>query len=289
MPYLSLRLFYYTSIACMITTIAVCWMPFDTWWHCPWLFVSGLVHCLEITFEWCQSIAFIQLCFKLSHAHSLSQDMKQSTDAQIFAKEERFQRLSHISLIIGLLIANSLFFIYIAFVFSTDNTDDIGKNQFVQIEVACQIVGTISSAILIVAIFYTVHMLSKLYPGRDFDEKTRIIVIAMIFLLSAISKFVYQWEMYYQHSQKDQKIVRGMLTVQCILMPILWDVIPIYTIYYLHQVNKSNTKDASDQLSPDGSTPGNKIKYRSGKVSSSCSDYIDDADLMDSEMDTEDQ
>lgn len=76
MPYLSLRLFYYTSIACMITTIAVCWMPFDTWWHWPWLFVSGLVHCLEITFEWCQSIAFIQLCFKLSHAHSLSQDMK---------------------------------------------------------------------------------------------------------------------------------------------------------------------------------------------------------------------
>lgn len=71
-----------------------------------------------------------------------------------------------------------------------------------------------------------------------------------------------------------------MLVVQCILMPIIWNVFPIYTIYYLHSVNcnGSSGSDADDNPSSKGHSKANSGTY-------SNSGYIDDVDIEDSEYD----
>ena len=50
---LTLKLFYYFSITCLLITLVVCWMPINTWYTITWLFFTGLVHTLEINFAWC--------------------------------------------------------------------------------------------------------------------------------------------------------------------------------------------------------------------------------------------
>lgn len=46
--------------------------------------------------------------------------------------------------------------------------------------------------------------------------------------------------MYYKHLQSKSAEVQTMLRVQEIFMPLLWDIIPICAIFYLHFLNFKN-------------------------------------------------
>lgn len=118
----------------------------------------------------------------------------------------------------------------------TAEGDEAAKKirNFVILEITCWALGTISSIVLIWAILYTVYMLRILYPGQGYSETSRIFWIAMIFIFSMVTKSTFQWVMFYYHHEVDTPVVHDMLLIQCVAMPILWDVFPICTIFYLH-------------------------------------------------------
>lgn len=66
-------------------------------------------------------------------------------------------------------------------------------------------------------------------------------LIAFVFSLSITTKSLFEWVMYYKHLQSDSQYVQSMLQIQEIFMPLLWDVLPVCAIFYLHFVNFSNT------------------------------------------------
>lgn len=68
MPNLTLRLFYFFALTCLVLTIVSCWLDIQLWFKFTWLLFNGLVRTFEISFAWCQTLAFLQLCFKLSQA-----------------------------------------------------------------------------------------------------------------------------------------------------------------------------------------------------------------------------
>lgn len=53
MASLTLRFFYYFSIACLLLTIVVCWLPISQWYEITWLLLQGIVHTLEMSYQWC--------------------------------------------------------------------------------------------------------------------------------------------------------------------------------------------------------------------------------------------
>lgn len=64
-------------------------------------------------------------------------------------------------------------------------------------------------------------------------------------------KTLYYWAMYYYHVQQDTKTVLHMLGYQAAIMHVIWDVIPLVTIFLLHQISFSdNTRpqDYEDEL-----------------------------------------
>lgn len=63
--------------------------------------------------------------------------------------------------------------------------------------------------------------------------------------------------MFYEHTLGRRDVVLNMLRTQEILMPVVWDVLPICTIYYLHQCNISPKVDFDINLtSAERSTNG---------------------------------
>lgn len=74
-----------------------------------------------------------------------------------------------------------------------------------------------------------------MFPGQEYSEKNRIECIAVIFCVSIFTKSIYEWVMFFLHITGDHHDdVMKMLLGMEIFMPILWDVIPICTIFYLH-------------------------------------------------------
>lgn len=65
-PQLTLCLFYVFTTLTLIMTITLCWLDIQYWYEMDWLISNGLVRTFEISFSFCQTFAFIQLCFKLS-------------------------------------------------------------------------------------------------------------------------------------------------------------------------------------------------------------------------------
>jgi len=61
-----LWLFYVFTTLTLLMTIALCWLDIRMWYEMDWLIINGLVRTFEISFSFCQTFAFIQLCFKLS-------------------------------------------------------------------------------------------------------------------------------------------------------------------------------------------------------------------------------
>lgn len=106
-------------------------------------------------------------------------------------------------------------------------------------EIVCWVAGACSSVILICAISYTIAKLRAMFPGHEFHEQGRIKCIAIIFCLSITTKSLFEWCMYYLYKDNNQDHqhhdkVMLMLVLQEIFMPVLWDVLPICTIFYLH-------------------------------------------------------
>lgn len=86
-------------------------------------------------------------------------------------------------------------------------------------------------------------MFRKMYPGQDFREKKRILIIAVVFIGSLATRSVYEWYMYYMKKTypTQKQYLQKLLMVNCVFMPIIWDVFPIVMIYWLHLVNFSSS------------------------------------------------
>jgi heme/copper-type cytochrome/quinol oxidase subunit 2 len=144
-------------------TIVLCWLDIRLWYEMDWLLSNGLVRTFEISFAFCQTNAFIQLCYKLSFT-------MQETN---FDESERNKRnkLFNIVLICGLIVFNAVFVFYIIYTMvntrGIEQDAEIGKPQFINLEICCWIVGMVSSAILISSIVYTIIKLNAMFPGQD--------------------------------------------------------------------------------------------------------------------------
>lgn len=163
LPQLTLCLFYVFTTLTLIMTIVLCWLDIRLWYEMDWLISNGLVRTFEISFAFCQTNAFIQLCYKLSLT-------MQETN---FDESERNKRnkLFNIVLICGLIVFNAVFVFYIIYTMintrGIEQDAEIGKPQFINLEICCWIVGMVSSAILISSIVYTIIKLNAMFPGQD--------------------------------------------------------------------------------------------------------------------------
>jgi len=90
-----------------------------------------------------------------------------------FDESERNKRnkLFNIVLICGLIVFNAIFVFYIIYTLvktrGIEQNPEIGKPQFIKLEICCWIVGMVSSAILISSIVYTIIKLNAMFPGQD--------------------------------------------------------------------------------------------------------------------------
>lgn len=58
--------------------------------------------------------------------------------------------------------------------------------------------------------------------------------IAVLFAMSIMVKTIYEWSLFIKEESKDTETVLMMLAVEYTIMPLVWDVMPISMIYYLH-------------------------------------------------------
>lgn len=58
--------------------------------------------------------------------------------------------------------------------------------------------------------------------------------IAVLFAMSIMVKSIYEWSLFVQQEYNDTQTVLKMLAVEYTIMPLVWDVVPICMIYYLH-------------------------------------------------------
>lgn len=219
----------------MLVTMAQVWTPIDSWYQLYWLIPNSIIKNCEICYAWCQSLAFLLLLMRLKAVESQGKISE--------AAQKRNYRIFDIFLIAGLVVCNSLFLTYVGFLVwknrkysetVTQEEIDARNNAFVELEVVCSVVDICSAFLLLASAAYTIYMLRTLF-GNDFNREARkMTLIAMIFCLSFLAKVSYQWTMFYMHTEGNKKDVFEMLRYQAIVMPLVWDVIPLTTIFILH-------------------------------------------------------
>jgi hypothetical protein len=124
------------------------------------------------------------------------------SELDLKAYDDKWMRINKIVLIVGLLAFNSLFVVYISYLFHTGViSKSVSQPKFIRMEIMCWALGLISSIILICAIAYTLVKLRAMFPGQEFSEKTRIGCIASIFCVTIFTKSIYEWFMFYLHTE----------------------------------------------------------------------------------------
>ena len=90
---------------------------------------------------------------------------------------------------------NLSFLIYLIIILLNLDTDSI----CVDLEIFCWTMGTISSALLLSTIIYTIVKLRQMWTGQENAEARRIISIAVVFSLAFITKSIYEWSEFYSY------------------------------------------------------------------------------------------
>ena len=155
---------------------------------------------------------------------------------------EKFVKKINRMLVAGIILSN-LFLIAFVIFFSIDDPDvskNKDKKEFVKLEIASWVFGTLTAIILITSSAYTVVILKRLY-GNDFSRTTGfMIIIVVTFCLAFGARTLYEWIMYfYYRKEQNPNLVLDMMQVMTVFMPILWDLFPIWIIFVLHHDNYS--------------------------------------------------
>lgn len=77
-----------------------------------------------------------------------------------------------------------------------------------------------------------------MYPNQDqmiSSEVCSMSVIAGIYAFSILVKSVYEWFLFYYVHEKNLEAITDMVRYEMVLLPLVWDGIPVVAIYNLHR------------------------------------------------------
>lgn len=136
---------------------------------------------------------------------SQTEEDGRKTDIEIRNDDAYRSKIFKYLLIGGLFFFNSAFAVFFVMLFMNNNqaNETTRKPTFIKLEIICWIAGIISTILLLTAIAYTVCKLKKMFPGHKFPEQNRITCIAIIFSVSIFTKSLYEWIMYFEHTNSN--------------------------------------------------------------------------------------
>jgi len=187
-------MFYIYGILCCCFLIGQVWQNPLNWYQLQWLIPNTIIKCCEICFAWCQTLAFIILIIRMK-----------SCESSNFCQEEMDRRLKcvDVALVVGLLVTNVLFWIFIGFLIKTNqqykdvssqDQKEARQQDYFDLEVVCWAVETTSACCLVASALYTIYRLRML--GNFTRESNRMTLILVIFCLAYISQSSFQWIMF---------------------------------------------------------------------------------------------
>lgn len=105
----------------------------------------------------------------------------------------------------------------------------------IKCEFAFWCMSIVTNAVLLVSIIYTFRQLKSIFSGESFSDYHLMIKrIAVLFFISIMVKSIYAWTLYYEVINFHSETALRMIFVEYTVMPLVWDVMPICMIYYLH-------------------------------------------------------
>ena len=110
-PNLPMRMFYVYGLLCCVFLMAQVWQNPLNWYELQWLIPNTIIKNCEICFAWCQTLAFIILIIRMKSCEdsNCTQDVIES----------RLKRVD-VALVVGLVVTNVLFWVFIAFLIQTN-------------------------------------------------------------------------------------------------------------------------------------------------------------------------
>ena len=239
-PALTLRFFYIYGVIALIVVVYQTWTPSeDLWYTLNFLIPNAIIKNCEICFAWCQSLAFLILAKQLKNLEEKNYFLLPYKNCKY--------TLVDIFLMVGLALCNGIFAIFVIYLVQTAKAATPAERQskFVELEIWSWVFESLSTFVLVASGFYTVSILRRF--GIDLKSTyVRISAILFIFSLCYVIKTLYYWAMYYYHVQRDTKTVLHMLGYQAAIMHVIWDVIPLVTIFLLHQISFSDNTRSPD-------------------------------------------
>lgn len=203
---------------------------------------NAVIKNCEICFAWCQSLAFVILASQL----------KNLEHRDSFLVPFRWCKYSPVDvfLMVGLVLCNGIFAVFVLYLVKTakEASPTERQHKFVELEIWSWIFESISTFVLLASGAYTVQFLRKKFGINLSSTYIRITIILCIFSICYVIKTLYYWMMYYFHRQQDPVTVVYMLGYETALMHMIWDVVPLVTIFMLHEISFSHRSTPDDDL-----------------------------------------
>ena len=193
----NLTLYYVCTLLCLLSTIVQCWLASATWYQQDWMLVNGLVRALEISFVWCQTLAFLHLAYQLKQSSDMACDGQDN--------EKRIEKCFRLGLMTGICVFGVLFCVYIFYVLTMPNYSlETSQGVMIKCEIGFWCLSIVTNIVLIVAITYTFRQLKNLFHGEQFSDYYMMIKrIAVLFAMSIMVKSIYEWSLFIKEESKD--------------------------------------------------------------------------------------
>lgn len=240
LPSVTIRFFYIFGLLGLVVSLYQVWCPIDKWSTLQYLLPNAVIKNCAVCFDLCQAFSFLFLTEQLKNLED-REDGHNSAETTIPQKYSKV----NVALIVSLVFFNAVFVTIFALTITSDSqsNENAKIKDLVQLSFLTWLAQTLSLCILIGSGSYTIWLIRRNFgTDNNFNEcTTRMLVILVIFSICYSLMTCFMAVLYAYHSQERQDTVLTLMAYESCTLHVIEEVVPLCTIFALHQINYSST------------------------------------------------